>query len=161
MAKDKQDEKFKKKGEKRKKYYNKIISENVTRSLFKKIPNNVKTFIGYYYSILHFVIAFFGTVVILFSNNIFYLLSVMIIIILDAMAIVFLNDCPLTMLEQKYLKKSYCNGQKHFLQNLGIMYGCNHLYESQLEVLINAWSFTAIKIFVLISSSLMSIQIVN
>ena len=153
--------KEKRKGKNILQYYNKIISENITRTLCKKIPNNIKTYIGYYYSILHFVIAFFGTVVILFSNNIFYLLSIMIIIILDAMAIVFLNDCPLTMLEHKYLKHSYCNSQKQFLKNLGILYECNHLYESQLEVLINAWSFTAIKIFVLICADMMSIKITN
>jgi len=69
----------------------------------------------------------------LFCNSILDLLIAILISSLNAISIVFMNECPLTRLEQKYLKKSGSKDCIEFLKNLNIHYDCNHIYEKQLE----------------------------
>ena len=106
--------------------------------------------IGYYYVIIHSIIIVLGMLILLFSTNVNHLACVLIAIILDSICIVTLHDCPLTMLEQKYLGTSSLCGKFEGLHKANIVFECNHKYESQLELLINAWSFCAIKMFVII-----------
>ena len=134
--------------------YETIINKNIIRIILKNVPDFVRQMVGYYYSFMHMCIAILGLMVLLFSNNIIHLACLLVVIILDALSIVFLHDCPLTKLEEKYLGFSSVSKRRDFLKNLGIMYECNHGYESQLEVLINAWTFAAIKMLVLICKQL-------
>lgn len=130
--------------------YSKLVSENIVRIILNSIPSYVKTFIGTYYAFIHSILAFLGLLVLLFSNNLAYLSSLLLVLILDSLSIVFLHDCPLTMLEKKYLGTSSVTIRRTALKNMGILFTCDHEYEAQLEVLINMWTITAIKMFVII-----------
>jgi len=134
--------------------YEEMINQNIIRILLKNVPDFVRNIIGYYYAFIHSLIAILGLMVLLFSNNVVHLACLLVLVILDALSIVFLHDCPLTQLETKYLGYSSVSKRREFLQNMGIFYQCNHNYEGQLEVLINAWCFVAIKMLVLICASL-------
>lgn len=130
----------------------KLVEDNVVRKIsnfIRKTPI-LDQIIGYYYVIIHGIIATLGILVLLFSNNIIHLACLLIVIILDSTCIVFLHDCPLTMLEQKYLKTSAVSTRFKALHKSNIVFECNHEYESQLELLINVWSFCAIKMFAII-----------
>jgi hypothetical protein len=134
-----------------------MINQNIIRILLKRVPQFVRNIIGHYYTFIHSVIAILGLMVLLFSNNIVHLACLLVLVILDALSIVFLHDCPLTQLEQKYLGYSSVSKRRQLLQNMGISFCCDHNYESQLEVLINAWCFVAIKMLVLICASLIKL----
>ena len=78
-------------------------SKIVLKFIQKYVP---KKMIGYYYQILHNIIIFGGSYILLFSNNIAHLVACLIIVSLDAFANVVCHDCPLTSLEKKYLRNS-------------------------------------------------------
>jgi len=139
--------------------YIKLVSENIIRIVLNSVPQCVKSFIGSYYAFIHSLIAFLGLLILLFSNNIIYLSILLLVIILDCLAIVFLHDCPLTMLEKKYLGTSTVTARRNALKNMGILFTCDHEYESQLELLINLWTIVAIKIFVIICASMFYYEI--
>lgn len=139
--------------------YAKLVSENIIRIILNSVPQCVKGFIGSYYAFIHSLIAFLGLLILLFSNNIIYLTILLLVIILDSLAIVFLHDCPLTMLEKKYLGTSTVTARRNALKNMGILFTCDHEYESQLELLINLWTIVAIKIFVIICASMFYYEI--
>jgi hypothetical protein len=130
----------------------KLVEDNIVRKISNFIRKRpiLNQILGYYYVILHGIIATLGILVLLFSNNIIHLACLLIVIILDSMCIVFLHDCPLTMLEKKYLKISAVSTRFEALHKSNIVFECNHEYESQLELLINVWSFCAIKMFAII-----------
>lgn len=109
----------------------------------KKIP---KKLIGYYYTICHYIIIGFGGFIMLFDNNPIHLIILLIIISLDAFANVVCHNCPLTALEKKYLGKSIAEDRRKELRRAGILYKSKHLYESQLELLINVWTMISCKI---------------
>lgn len=139
--------------------YSKLVSENIVRVILNSVPSCIKSFIGSYYAFIHSLIAFLGLLILLFSNNIIYLSILLLALILDSLAIVFLHDCPLTMLEKKYLGTSTITARRNALKNMGILFTCDHEYESQLELLINLWTIVAIKIFVIICCDIFYYQI--
>jgi hypothetical protein len=100
-----------------------------------------------------------GILIILFSNNISYLLIVLLIICLDGIANILFQDCPLTLLEQKYCKMSMSKFKNIIYRKLGINYKCNHIYENQLEIIINVGCATVLKILVLIVCDIFNIKI--
>jgi len=131
-------------------------NENIVRNMYNKIKqffNNKmwNTLFGLHYTTLHYILICLGVFIMLFENDPYHLIILLIVITLDAAANIFTHDCPLTMLEQKYLHKSLTKDRKKMLKKSKIVYKCNHIYESQLEVLINVWSMTAAKIFFILS----------
>lgn len=133
------------------------ISYNILKFIKKFIP---KKWIGYYYNLLHSAIIFFGSIVILFNNNLCHLMICLLIVSLDGIANVVCHDCPLTTLEKKYLKTSLCHYRKEVLKSLNISYKCNHIYESQLEIIVNIWSLIVLKILILILIRTFSNQLI-
>ena len=129
----------------------------ILKFIKKFIP---KKWIGYYYNLLHLTIIVLGTIIILFSNNLYHLLICLLIVSLDGIANVVCHDCPLTTLEKKYLKTSICHNRKKILKNFNILYNCNHIYESQLELIVNIWSLIVCKILIIILISTFSNQII-
>ena len=119
--------------------------------LHPKIRNVVKYLIGNYYSLLHLCIAMLGAYVILFSNNVFYLMCVINVLAVDALTILILHDCPLTMLERYYIKHSTINWRLKSLRNCGIKYTLENEYDIQFEVIINSASLAIFKMFCLIA----------
>ena len=124
------------------KVYEHLVGEKPRRFL--------QDFFGNYYTILHsfFVVAI--GYLICFVNDMSYLVIGLLIMSLDGYANVVLHDCPLSMVENKYLDKSGIDNRLEFLRSLGIMYTANNKYDIQLEVIINAWTLIAGKILMLI-----------
>jgi len=116
---------------------------NITNPLLKKI-------IGSYYYSIHVILIILGCLVLLFSNNIGYLLVLLNIILIDGVAMLSYHECPLTILEQKYLDSNMSIESKSNLNNLNINHQCSHVYESQVELIINLCTLLTIKILSLI-----------
>jgi len=114
---------------------------------------------GNYYIFIHMVVGLLGGFIMLFSNKILWLIIIINVIILDSMAIVFLHDCPLTMLEKKYLGYNCVSNRRKLLSNQSILYECSHDYEMQLELLINMWMFAVVKVFFIIILNMTSLKI--
>jgi hypothetical protein len=117
--------------------------------------------IGIYYTALHYVFIILGSALLLLETDILNLTIFLIIISLDAIANVMLHNCPLTALEEKYINTSMSSQRKHLLQKSGIMFKCNDIYESQIELLINVWSLTVGKILILWALQFFNKKIVN
>ena len=113
-------------------------------------PRIKKVCIGYYYSCLHFLLFGLGIFLILFNTNIWHLFILLFMMSCDAFAMVVCHDCPLTRLEEKYLGMSGKRRGNLYLKKAGIGYKCNHLYESQLELVLNMWSLIAFKLMFLL-----------
>ena len=60
------------------------------------------------------------------------------------------HECPLTILEQKYLNTNMSKQSKKKLNNLDINHRCNHIYESQFELIINLCTLVIIKLLIVI-----------
>jgi len=116
---------------------------NITNPLLKKI-------IGNYYYTIHVILIILGCIVLLFSSNIGYLLVLLNIVLIDGVAMLSYHECPLTILEQKYLDTNMSSESKCSLNNLNINHKCSHVYESQVELIINLFTLLAIKILFLI-----------
>jgi len=137
-----------------------VLPRNVIREYAKSFSPFLKKAIGHYYLLIHNIIIGVGCFVFFFSNRIFYLAVLLNMIILDCMSIVFIHDCPLTMLEKMYLDNSLVEVRQKSFKEMGIVYECDHEYEKQLELLINLWSFIALKIFYIIIMDMTNIKLV-
>ena len=126
------------------------MSKNSIRDISSFLAPYLKMLIGNYYVLFHALIAFMGGFILFFNNNLLVLSILFMIISTDALTIIILHDCPLTMLEKKYLGNSCINTQKKIYKKMKIVYKCNHLYETQLEFVINLASFTIAKILCII-----------
>ena len=124
-----------------------VIREFLNSFISKDFKDKI---LGSYYLIFHGLIMFFGTVIILFSNNIFHLIVILLCISVDSLCIVILHDCPLTLLEKKYLDTSMAELREKQLKETGIVYKEDHCYETQIELLINLTCLIVLKILVLI-----------
>ena len=125
-------------------------TENRMRNFCRITNPFLKKIIGSYYFIIHVILIILGCIVLLFSNNIKYLLIILNIIFIDGLAMLSYHECPLTILEQKYLDTNMSIESKSNLNNLNINHNCSHVYESQVELIINLFTLIAIKILSLI-----------
>jgi hypothetical protein len=132
---------------------------NKIRDLSNLSSDFMKYVIGNYYEMLHTILIIGGAAIILFSKNISHLAALLFIMSLDAFAIVVRHDCPLTEMEEKYLGVSGKRQINEFLKNSGLVYNCSHLYESQLELVVNFWALTACKIVMLICLKMLKIEL--
>jgi hypothetical protein len=133
--------------------------KNKIRDLSNTSSNFMKQVIGNYYGLLHTILIIGGAAIILFSKNLIQLSIILLIISLDAFAIVVRHDCPLTQMEEKYLGISGKRQINEFLRSYGLVYNCSHLYESQLELVVNFWALTACKIVMLICLKMLKIEL--
>jgi hypothetical protein len=127
--------------------------ENIIREMSKCVISTLglnNEFVGLFYKYIHFLFIFLIGFVAVFNNNIFHLIIILIIISLDALSVVILHECPLTKLEQKYLNTNSCDERSNHFKKAGIVYKCEHEYEKQIELLINAWLIIALKCMLII-----------
>ncbi len=124
-----------------------VPKNRVRTDLFPLLP---KALIGRYYTTLHYLLILISGVILLFSNNILYLTLMSLIIVSDGACIVTLHNCPLTQLEQRYVQRDAMSSFKATLAGADLLYDCNHVYESQLEFVINLWCLVALKMLVLV-----------
>ena len=136
-------------------------NKNIIRNFFNDILSKSfkEKFLGTYYYTLHGLILFLGVFILLFSTNKFYLILLLVIATCDTLAIIVLHQCPLTMLEHKYLGKNISEEKMKLLNKAGIVYKCNHVYEYHLEILINMISVITIKIFFLICFDMFGLSV--
>lgn len=139
----------------------KLLGFNIIRKLtgtFKKSFGRDFVIGSLYYSIHQvfiFLIGFIST----FTFNIIFLCAILVIVSMDALSIVVLHDCPLTIMEKKYLGTSVCEHRNIILKELGISYRCDHIYEQTLELLINVWMLLAMKICLIIVFKMFKIDL--
>jgi hypothetical protein len=153
----------------------KIINKNKNKKIIDKIQNNsvrqlekyihkiinLKKIKGCIYYYLHIFFIFLVLFITLFTTSIIQLSIMLLIISLDAISVIYLHECPLTMMERKYLGYTSCDERNEKLKNMNIMYNCNHTYEKQLELLINSWCIIAIKCSLIIFFSIFKIQLID
>lgn len=134
-----------------KEYINLFNSNYIFTSDITKYYKNICLKIsGYYYCIIHTIFMILCGYILFFVHDKISLIILLLIISLDAHANVVLFDCPLSGLEKKYLGSNMIESRIHVLQHFGIMYSNNKCYDTQLEVIINAWSLVAGKILFLL-----------
>ena len=136
--------------ESNKKTINEEIDNLLIRKMSRKVNPFLKKIIGSCYVYVHLFIMVTSGIILLFSNNIFHLFILMCIVLMDCMSCVFLHDCPLTILENKYLNDCIVDKKPFILKNMDILYKCNHRYESTLDFLTNMLTLFFGKINVLI-----------
>lgn len=144
----------------------KDVKEEVTReevNNVRKLSNILQPYIqclkGLYYGCLHLFIMMTYATILLFNNNIYQLLICLNIVILDALCCVFVHDCPLTILEKKYLGRSLISTRMVVLEKMGILYQCDHIYEITLEFLTNIGTLIVGKIGILIILLMIDIRL--
>lgn len=131
-----------------KKNYIRSITKSILK-LFKK--NDISDVcLGLLYVGLHYIIMITIGFILLFNINIVHLCCALIVVSLDALSIVVLHGCPLTNLEEKYLKTNTSTQRYNWFKHCHIVYTCKHEYEKQIELLVNVWLLVAIKCLVLI-----------
>lgn len=142
----------------------KYLKNNVIRKVSNYLYDNfnLKDFkIKKMYILIHGLLIFLVGFIFMFNCNILHLIIVLIIVSLDAFSIVVLHNCPLTLMEKKYLKHSSNDIQKKCLKNLGISYNCDHIYENQIELLINIWMLIAGKCLIILFLKTTNIRLTN
>ena len=132
-----------------------IINEIITNPI-----RRISTFVYNYfklknvnlkqYHILHNFYIGLIVLIMLFNNNLFHLSILLLIISLDAFSIVVLHNCPLTILEKKYLKTTLFEMRNKLIKKTGIPYKCNHQYEQTIESVINVWLMISMKCLIII-----------
>jgi hypothetical protein len=110
------------------------------------LNKDIKWWIGSTYLLIHSLFIVFCAFILLFSNSVIHLTILLLIVSLDAFSIVVLHECPLTILEKKYMGINCSEMRQKDLKNAGIHYRCNHTYEKQIELMINVWLLVAFKI---------------
>lgn len=132
-------------------FNNNCFNSKIIQSKFVQYAKQSFTMIsGLYYVLLHTAFMVLIGFIILFVKNKHYLCMLLLVLTVDAFANIVFLDCPLTSLEKKYLNNSMMDNRLNTMKNLDIMYTNDKVYDTQLEVIINAWSICAIKILILI-----------
>ena len=135
--------------------YASCIEEQWFRKIGKTATPFLHSWLGNYYWLLHAFIMLSSGTVLLFDNNVYHLLILFNVTCMDAVACIFLHDCPLTVLEQKYMKTSVMQERTKCFNRSPFLYRCNHVYEQTLEFLTNMTCFILGKIcYLLILKSL-------
>jgi hypothetical protein len=116
------------------------------RDILRSLTPYLKPMIGCYYGTIHVFIMIIGATLLLFDNNVIHLWIVLTCITLDAVSTVILHNCPLTLLERKYLGLGWKGFQNKIFKKVKIDFRCNHEYESTIELLTNIGSLTMFKI---------------
>ncbi len=129
-----------------------VLNNNIVRKIFLgDSKSRMDVYRGIYYMAVHCILIILAAFSVCFVENIWHLCAVLCIISLDAFSIVVLHNCPLTLMEQKYLGTSMVNEHHQFMKLIGVQYHCDHSYEQQIELLINVWMLIVLKILVLIT----------
>jgi hypothetical protein len=146
-----------------------IISNSNIRKIQKKIYShlnlnneNVFSFIkGLTYNLIHTLFILTLLFIGLFNVYLLQLIIILIIITLDACSVVILHGCPLTLLEKKYLKYDKYNDFCCYMDDLNILYTCDHEYENTLEFITIGWCIIVFKIISIILLKTFHIKLEN
>ena len=132
-------------------YYNSYLYNSwINTPFISSIRNFCCKIPGVYYCLVHTLFMILIGIIVFFVTNKSHLCMTLLVISLDAIANVVFFDCPLSSLEKKYLGKSMIESRLTKLQQCGMMYANNRIYDTQLEVIINGWTLCSAKILCLI-----------
>ena len=120
---------------------NKDVARNIVR-LYHPL-------LGVYYASLHLLLMVLAAFLLLFNQNIYHLFLLLGIVAIDALSCVILHNCPLTLLEQKYLGTSLIRINMKLCKKMRIGYRYSHEYERTIELLSNVGALLILKIIVL------------
>lgn len=142
---------------------NKYLNSNIIRKYLRIINDylDYTNFIpGELYYLGHRLMAIGVIIILLFTNNIFYLICTLIIMTFDAISIVMLHDCPITIIERKYLEAT-CSSDEltYFFQNAGINYNCDCRYEKAIEGVVTSCFACILKIIIIIILNTFSVKL--
>jgi hypothetical protein len=113
------------------------IQNTLVRTIGRFCKPFLESWLGIYYWTLHNYIIYTAAIILLFNNNIFHLILLLNIVCIDVIACIFLHDCPLTVLERRYLNTSNVDLRSFYFQNANILYNCYDRYEITLEFITN------------------------
>jgi hypothetical protein len=113
------------------------------------------------YQMLHTLFIWLIGFIMLFDCNIIHLIILLMIVSLDAISVVILHECPLSILERKHTGTCLCDVRTFMLKRSGISYHCDHEYEKQIELLINVWTLISGKCLALIFFNFVNIKLIN
>jgi hypothetical protein len=116
------------------------------RDILRNLVPYLKPIIGCYYGTIHILIMLIGATLLLFDNNVIHLCIMLICISLNALSCVIIHNCPLTLLERKYLGLGWKGFQNKVFKKIKIDFRCNHEYETTIELLTNLGALTMFKI---------------
>jgi hypothetical protein len=119
------------------------------REILRMLVPYLKPIVGCYYGTLHICIMILGATLLLFDNNVIHLWLLLSTISVDAFSTVILHNCPLTLLERKYLGIGWKGFRTNFFKKIKIDYRCNHEYENTIELLSNLGALTMFKILLI------------
>ena len=100
------------------------MSKTELQKVIKKLKPYLEPTLGLYYGSLHIIIMLTCSTVLLFDNNAVHLIIMFNLLAVDALSCIILKNCPLTVLERKYLGKTWMGTRFEVLQNLGIDHKC-------------------------------------
>jgi hypothetical protein len=157
--KDKPNKKNKKDYQKNK--FHSCNALNQVMSFFHPYLKNFDLRKHYLYQLIHTIYIWAVGAILLFNCNLVHLIVLLIIISLDAVSIVILHECPLSILERRYCQITLADFRSTTLKNSGIAYNCNHEYEKQIELLINIWTLIAGKCMGIVALNMLNIKIID
>ena len=129
------------------------LNTNVIRQLVKSINNSldyVNCAPGEFYYLGHYIMIIGILIILMFNTNLLHLTCILIILCFDGISAIVLHDCPITILERKYLDTCSTDQRTNLLKQCGINYNCSCQYEKTIESITNATLGCIIKIIVLI-----------
>lgn len=141
--------------------YHKSTIFNFVLSFFNKYSKNFDLRKYYLYHFMHYMFICFIVVVFIFDTNLVHLTILLIIITLDAISIVVLNECPLSILERRHSGIALADIRSEMFKHSGIAYDCTHEYEKQIEIITNACTMVATKILLIITLKTFNIKLIN
>ena len=119
------------------------------RNVLRTLVPYLRPVLGCYYGLLHISIMVLGATLLLFDNNLFRLWLVLSCVGIDGLSCIILHNCPLTLLERKYLGTGWKGFQNKCFKKLKIDYRCNHEYETTIEMLSNLGALVMFKILLI------------
>lgn len=129
------------------------LNTNVIRRLVKSINNSldyVNCAPGEFYYLAHYIMIIGIVIILMFNTNLLHLSCILLILCFDGLSAIALHDCPITILERKYLDTCSTDERTNLLKQCGINYNCSCQYEKTLESIINTTVVCFIKIIMLI-----------
>ena len=105
---------------------------------------------GEFYYLGHYIMIIGILIILMFNTNLLHLTCILIILCFDGISAIVLHDCPITILERKYLDTCSTDQRTNLLKQCGINYNCSCQYEKTIESITNATLGCIIKIIVLI-----------
>ena len=98
-------------------------------------------------------LAFMSTTVLAlcFSTNILHLCALLLVVSITFLSNVALQNCPITVLEERFLGTSIVHEYQQSMRAAGLSYTTASTYEMQVDALVTTFSMVAVKLMGLVA----------